>query len=94
MCIRDRIYIDGLPANGASLGIMPVSASLSNSGNFLVGKNKDGNFFAGTIDFVRISKGTLAAAKTTIEELCKWEFNGPFPVSYTHLDVYKRQILL
>jgi len=73
-----KIYIDGLPANGASSGIMPVSASLSNSGNFLVGKNKDGNFFAGTIDFVRISKGTLAAAKTTIEELYKWEFNGPF----------------
>jgi hypothetical protein len=72
------VYIDGVAANGASTGLMPVSASLTNSGNFFIGKNKDGNFFAGTIDFVRVSKGTLAAAKTTIEELYKWEFNGPF----------------
>lgn len=72
------VYIDGVPANGASTGVMPISASLTNSDNFLIGKNKDGNFFAGTVDFVRISKGTLAAAKTTIEELYKWEFNGPF----------------
>ena len=72
------VFIDGVAANGASTGVMPVSASLTNTSNFLIGKNKDGNFFAGTIDFVRISKGTLAAAKTTIEELHKWEFNGPF----------------
>jgi len=72
------IYIDGILANGAKTGSMPVNASLTNISDLFIGKNKDGNFFAGTIDFIRISKGTLAAAKTTIEELYKWEFSGPF----------------
>lgn len=73
-----NIYIDGLSADGSTTGSIPVSASLTNSSDFLVGKNQDGNFFAGTIDFLRISKGTLADAKTNIDELYKWEFDGPF----------------
>ncbi len=73
-----NIYIDGVLANGAANGIMPVSASFTNTSDLWIGKNKDGNFFAGTVDFVRISKGTLTDAKTTIAELYKWEFDGPF----------------
>ena len=65
-------------SNGASTGIMPSSASFTNSSDLLDGKNKDSNYFAGTIDLFRISKGTLADAKTTIEELYKWEFDRPF----------------
>ena len=72
------IYIDGVIASGTSTGSIPPSANISNANDILIGKNMNGNFFAGTIDFLRISKGTLADAKTSIEELYKWEFNGPF----------------
>ena len=34
-------------------------------------------FFAGQLDFLRVSRGTLADAETTIEELYGWEFDGP-----------------
>ncbi len=74
-----NIYQDGILSKGATTGTIPASGvSLSNPADLLVGKNKDGNFFAGTLDFLRISKGTLAYAKTTMDELYKWEFNGPF----------------
>ena len=32
----------------------------------------------GTIDFLRIALGTLADAKTNIDELYAWQFDGPF----------------
>ena len=35
-------------------------------------------YFHGSIDFLRLSKGTLEDAETTIEELYEWQFNGPF----------------
>lgn len=73
-----NIYIEGALANGATNGTMPSSQSLTNIGDLLIGKNISGNFLAGTVDFIRISKGTLADAKTTIDELYKWEFDGPF----------------
>ena len=73
-----NIYIEGALANGATNGTMPSSQSLTNIGDLLIGKNMSGNFLAGTVDFIRISKGTLADAKTTIDELYKWEFDGPF----------------
>jgi hypothetical protein len=73
------VYTDCISANGSGTGTIPSSAiSLTNTSNFFVGKNKDGSFFSGIIDFIRISKGTLTDAKTTIDELYKWEFNGPF----------------
>jgi len=73
------IYIDGVLTNGATSGLMPASAtSLTNAADLLIGKNSTGNYLSGTVDFIRISKGTLADAKTTIDELYKWEFNGPF----------------
>ncbi len=74
-----KIYIDGTLANGTSNGTLPATGvSFTNTSDLLIGKNRDGNFFSGTLDFIRISKGTLADAKTTIDELYKWEFNGPF----------------
>ncbi len=73
------LYIDGVLANGASTGTLPLKGiSLTNTSDLLIGKNKDGNFFSGEIDFIRISKGTLNDGKTTIDELYKWEFNGSF----------------
>jgi len=46
--------------------------SLTNSGDFKVGEN-----FQGSLDYLRISRGTLADAETTIGELLSWQFNGP-----------------
>jgi hypothetical protein len=69
-----RIYIDGKPAGGQFSGPrLAPSASLTNTADFLVG-----NSFAGAIDYLRVSRGTLADARTSIEELYKWEFDGPF----------------
>ncbi|HLN73636.1 MAG TPA: LamG-like jellyroll fold domain-containing protein [Prolixibacteraceae bacterium] len=74
-----NIYINGVLVNGSSTGTMPEGAvSFTNTADLLVGKSASGNYFEGTMDFMRISKGTLADAKTTIEELYKWEFDGPF----------------
>lgn len=73
------MYIDGELQNGNSSGTLPVSSvSLANTSDFLVGKDHDGHYFAGAMDFLRISKGTLSAAGTTIRELYKWETDGPF----------------
>lgn len=73
------IYIDGQSSNGSATGSMPASAqSITNSGDFLVGKDRAGSFFRGEIDFLRVSKGLLADARTTIDELYRWQFDGPF----------------
>ncbi len=72
---RMKIYVDGkLDAEGDG----PGGASLSNSADFYVGGTPDGDCLAGTVDFARVSLGSLADAKTTIEELYAWQFNGPF----------------
>jgi len=72
---RMTIYVDGKKdAEGAG----PGKASLSNTADFYVGGTPRGDCLAGTIDFARVSLGSLADAKTTIEELYAWEFNGPF----------------
>lgn len=42
-----------------------------------VGGSATGDWLSGSIDFLRISRSTLADARTTIEELYAWEFNGP-----------------
>ena len=81
---KTNIYLDGVLSNGSTTGTMPsASVSLSNSADLLVGKNPEGNFFKGTLDYLRISKGTLAEARTSIDELYKWELNGPFLRDFT-----------
>lgn len=70
-------YVDGILSNGDWKGSHTITKSLSNSNDFLVGKSDNG-YFSGKLEFLRISKGTLLDAKTSIEELYKWEFDGPF----------------
>ena len=69
------IYVDGKKdAEGAG----PGDGSLANGADFYVGGTPDGDCLAGTVDFVRVSLGSFADAKTTIEELYAWQFDGPF----------------
>lgn len=73
------LYIDGKLSNGKITGLMTAGGvTVSNNADFLVGKSNEGDYFAGAIDFLRISRGTLKDARTTIEELYEWQFNGPF----------------
>jgi hypothetical protein len=71
-----RLYVDGKLS-----GKLPLkeigSASLANDGDFCVGGTAEGDHLAMTIDFLRISRGTLADARTTIQELRAWQFDGP-----------------
>ena len=53
------------------------TVSLSNNSDFVVGRSDEG-FFSGRLDFLRVSRGTMAQAETNIRELYSWEFNGPF----------------
>lgn len=59
------------------------SISLANDGDAHVGGTPEGRFIDGALDFLRIAHGTLADADTTIEELCAWEFDGPFLRDFT-----------
>ena len=79
-----NIFIDGMISNVSSSGAsLSPSVSLGNTANLLIGKSPEGNFFKGTIDFLRLSKGNLADARTSIEEIYKWEFDGPFLRDFT-----------
>lgn len=73
-----NIYTDGKLANGGFQGSMNNSVSISNNGDFIVARSEAEGHLAATFDFLRVSRGTLADAQTTIEELYEWEFNGPF----------------
>jgi hypothetical protein len=71
---------------------MPASASLSNSADFEVGRG-----IIGDIDFLRVCQGTLADAKTTIEELYltdRWpitrDFTGQPPVGRRDIGAIER----
>jgi hypothetical protein len=79
-----RIYVDGVLSNGISKGnYLSAQVSLSNDEDMLVGKGPQGNYFNGDIDFLRLSKGTLADARTSIKELYHWELDGPFLRDFT-----------
>jgi len=75
------IYIDGKQdATGPGLG---VDHSLANDADLYVGGTPQGHNLDGTLDFMRIARGTLADSKTTIGELYAWEFSGPFLCDFT-----------
>ncbi len=70
------IYIDGKKdTSGTGVG---SKVSLANDGDLYVGGTPGGRYFAGTFEFLRITLGTLADAKTDIDELYAWQFDGPF----------------
>lgn len=74
------IYVDGKLSEINKQGVLPKFASLRNQGDFTVGRlsMEETNYFHGSIDFLRLSQGSLEDAETTIEELYEWEFDGPF----------------
>ncbi len=77
---RLTIYIDGkLDTSGTGIG----TVSLANNSDLLVCGTPGGRCMKGTVEFLRISLGTLADAKTTIEELYAWQFDGPFLRDFT-----------
>jgi hypothetical protein len=73
-----RFYVDGRLAGVGSLMGFYRELSLSNAGDFLVGKGPKDRYFAGAIDYLRVARSTLEASDTTIEELYAWQFDGPF----------------
>ncbi len=68
-----HIYVDGRQTAMAAIRNVAPTVSLSNRSDFVVAEQ-----LPGAIDFLRVARGTLADAETTIEELYEWEFNGPF----------------
>jgi hypothetical protein len=66
-----RIYVDGKLAASSKLALA-ASISLVNDAQFAAGKG-----IIGALDFLRVSRGTVADAQTTIAELRAWQFNGP-----------------
>ncbi|MGF1632367.1 MAG: LamG domain-containing protein [Phycisphaerae bacterium] len=71
-----RLYVDGREVELAAEGRMP-GGSLANAADFYVGGGPDVEHLEMTLDTLRIARGTLADAKTTIEELYAWQFEGP-----------------
>ncbi len=72
---RSRFYIDGKPGASGMGVVRPIRTD--NEGDLYVGGTPDGECLAATIEFLRISQGTLADARTTIDELYTWQFDGP-----------------
>lgn len=75
------IYLDGkFDASGPGFD---GSVSLANDADLYVAGTPQGHCLNGAIDFLRLTRGTLADSKTSIEELYAWEFNGPFLQDFT-----------
>ncbi|MBI3828654.1 MAG: hypothetical protein HY291_04005 [Planctomycetes bacterium] len=78
---RLTLYVDGKKAGeGEGLG---DEAALANGADFLLAGTPKGECLAATFEFARVSLGTLADARTSIEELYAWEFDGPFLRDFT-----------
>ena len=75
-----NIYIDG-KRDSSGLGI--GNASINNDDDLFVCGTPNGKYLKGTVEFMRISLGTLKDAKTDIEELYAWQFDGPFLRDFT-----------
>jgi hypothetical protein len=71
------LYVDGRRAGQAKL-TLGRDASLSNDADLLVGRNHDGHYLTGALDFLRIARSSLTESKTSIEELYDWQLDGPF----------------
>jgi hypothetical protein len=71
-----RLYVDGKPVELQSEGEVPAG-SLANQADFLVGGGPGLEHLAMTLDALRVARGTLADAHTSIEELYAWQFDGP-----------------
>ncbi|TVR54475.1 MAG: LamG domain-containing protein [Puniceicoccaceae bacterium] len=73
------LYVDGRPIPiRVENPPPPAGASLGNSADLFIGRNQDGSrHLDGTLSFLRMARGTLADAYTTIEELHAWQFDGP-----------------
>jgi hypothetical protein len=70
------LYVNGrLDATGPGIG---PDVSLASDADLHVGGTPRGRCLSGALEFLRISLGTLADAKTSIEELYAWQFDGPF----------------
>jgi hypothetical protein len=75
------IYLNGKQdARGPGLG---SNVSLANTADLYVAGTPQGRNLNGTIDFLRLARGTLADSKTTIDELHAWQFNGPPLADFT-----------
>ena len=70
-----RFYLDGRPT-GSAPGLA-AGPSLYAPADLFLGGTPEGECLAVTLDFARVSLGTLADAKTTIEELYALQFAGP-----------------
>jgi hypothetical protein len=75
-----RLYVDGKLDTEQRI---ELTGSLASEADLLVGRSAKGRHFAGDIEFLRIALGTLADAKTTIQELHAWQFDGPFLRDFT-----------
>ncbi|MFW6189792.1 MAG: LamG domain-containing protein, partial [Planctomycetota bacterium] len=75
------LYVDG-EKDAAGAGVGP-DVSLANDSDLYVGGTPEGAYLEGAFEFLRIARGTLADAKTTIEELHEWQFDGPFLRDFT-----------
>lgn len=70
---RVTIHVNGRDGRAVLTGTLPAAtASLDNPADFTVGQG-----FTGALDVLRVVRGTLADADTTIGELMAWQFNGP-----------------
>jgi len=70
-----RMYIDGNhPIESKGIG---PDESLWDKSDLYVGGIPDGECLSASIEFLRICRGTLEDARTTIDELYTWQFDGP-----------------
>ena len=75
------LYINGQKdRSGKGIG---TGYSLENDAPLYVAGTPEGRNLKGTMEFLRISLGTFADAKTDIHELYAWQFNGPFLKDFT-----------
>jgi hypothetical protein len=69
-------YVDGTE-DAAAISPVARTGSLANEADFYLGRGPEGDYFAGAVEFLRVARGTLADAHTSIGELYAWQFDGP-----------------